>query len=78
MADFAQEVIDAQAHEIGILSSQIIVANLRLNKSEAEIAGLNTQTEGLKARVIAQEADIKELRAQVAPKNHPSKKVKAK
>lgn len=76
MDNFAQEVIDAQSHEIGILSSQLIIEGLRLKKSMSEIAFINEQNEALRARIIAQDADIQALRLQVAPKNHPSKRVR--
>lgn len=76
MADFAQEVVDAQAHEIGLLSSQLIVAGLRAKHSEVLVASQTEQIEALKTRILAYEMDINALRLQVAPKNHPIRRKK--
>lgn len=78
MIDIAQEVVEAQAQEIGLLSSKIIVAGIMAKHADAKIDMLTEQNEGLKTRVLAYEEDLKNLRLQVAPKNHPVHKSKVK
>lgn len=78
MIDIAQEVVDALAQEIGILSAKIVVAGIHAKHAESKLTTLTEQNEALKTRILAYEEDLKTLRLQVAPKNHPVHKAKVK
>ena len=78
MTDLAQEVVDALAQEIGILSAKIVVAEILAKHAGANLAMATEQNEALKSRILAYEEDLKTLRLQVAPKNHPVHKAKVK
>lgn len=76
MIDIAQEVVDALAQEIGILSAKLVVAGIHAKHAESKLTTLTEQNEALKVRILAYETDINALRLQVAPKNHPIRRKK--
>lgn len=78
MIDIAQEVVDALAQEIGILSAKIVVAGIHSKHADSKLITLTDQNEALKMRILAYETDINALRLQVAPQNHPVHKAKVK
>ena len=63
-----EPVINQLGVEIGQLSVDVVQTKLKLAAALVELNRVNAENEGLRARVIARDADVAALREQVAPK----------
>lgn len=65
-------VIEQLGQEVGTLSKDLVIANLKLQAAINEINRINFENAGLKSRVLSQQADIAAMREQLADPNHPA------
>lgn len=61
----AEKVVVQLGDEIGMLSVIIVQKSLKLDAALQELNRVNAENEGLRARILARDADVAALREQV-------------